>query len=87
MRRGGRPEGDDERARLLDAALGLGDHVAALGRIRESLLDLGLGRVSITDPETLHEQLLHLANEVERIRGALADELVWLENELGEGSP
>ena len=34
MRSGGRPEGDDERARLLDAMLGLGDHVAALGRVR-----------------------------------------------------
>jgi hypothetical protein len=86
MRGGGRSEGDDERAQLLDAVLGLGDHVAALGRIRESLLDLGLGRVAIAAPETLHEQLLQLAREVERIRGALADELAWLENELG-GSP
>ena len=84
MWRGGEAEGDDERARLLDAVLGLGDHVAALGHIRERLLDAGLRKGASTDPETWHEQLLHLANEVERVRGALADGLTRLENELGE---
>jgi hypothetical protein len=64
--------------------LGLGDHAAALGHIRERLLDVGLRRGASTDPETWHEQLLHLAHEVERVRGGLADELARLENELGK---
>ena len=84
MRSGGEAEGNGERARLLDAVLGLGDQAAALERIREGLLDVGLRRVAIVDPETLQELLLHLADEVERIRGALADELAWLERELAE---